>query len=251
MPAALDAEEARVLGCLMEKEVATPEYYPLTLNSLRNACNQSSSRLPVVSYDDGTVSQALATLREKGFIRIVYSPSNRAAKYRHILEEKLMLDPAGRAVMCLLLLRGPQTVGELRTRSDRLHSFGALEEVESVLSELSRREEPLVARLDRGPGQKEARYRQLLGEEASPIGPAAATAPIPDHDPRPDHDDSRPADRQPGDARSVGSLSPHAPGQSDLSRQVADLGAQVVDLRAEVDELRSALTDLRRALGSA
>ena len=180
----LSPEEARVLGSLLEKEAATPEYYPLTLNALRNACNQTSSRQPVVSYDDATVEGALTSLREKKLVRIVYSPSNRAAKYRHVLEEVVPVEREGLALLCLLLLRGPQTVGELRSRSERLTPFGSTEEVEAALERLERtrfedQEEPLVRRLPRQPGQKEARYAQLLtGEpdEADWEAPAAATA---------------------------------------------------------------------------
>ena len=186
----LTAEEARVLGSLLEKEAATPEYYPLTLNALRNACNQTSSRQPVVSYDDATVEDALTTLREKKLVRIVYSPSNRASKYRHVMEEVVPVEREGLALLCLLLLRGPQTVGELRSRSDRLAAFGTTSEVESALERLERtriegHEEPLVRRLPRQPGQKEARYAQLLtgepeeGDWDAPVAAGAAGAPAP------------------------------------------------------------------------
>jgi uncharacterized protein YceH (UPF0502 family) len=162
----IGAEEARVLGALLEKELATPEYYPLTLNSLRAACNQSSSRDPVVSYDDATVEAALTGLREKRLARIVHSPSNRAPKYREVLAEALaQVRALGRedlAVVCLLLLRGPQTAGELRNRADRLAQFESVAEVEAVLQRLATGPEPLVTRLERQPGQKEARYAQLL-----------------------------------------------------------------------------------------
>lgn len=231
MPELLSPEEARVLGCLLEKEAATPEYYPLTLNALRNACNQSSSRNPVVSYDDGDVSRALASLREKTLIRIVYSQSNRAAKYRHVLDEVLGLDQQERAVMCLLLLRGPQTVGELRTRSDRLAPFDSLEAVEEVLTRLANREEPLVARLDRAPGQKEARNRQLLAQAGPEAAPASAG--------RSERDDvavdgsewSSPSRRPPVDA-------------------AADLRDELEGLRAEISQLRSELEELRRQVGA-
>src|SRR5437764_6624019 len=119
----LTEEEVRVIGCLIEKAITTPQYYPLTLNSLVTACNQSSNRSPVVSYDDVTVQDALATLRERGLTRIVYSTSNRATKYRHVLDEQLELDHRELAVLDVLMLRGPQTVGELRTRTDRMAEF--------------------------------------------------------------------------------------------------------------------------------
>ena len=216
MPELLSDVEARVLGCLLEKEAATPEYYPLTLNSLRNACNQSSSRNPVVSYDDGQVSDALATLREKGLIRVVYSPSNRAAKYRQVTDEAYGLDDRGRAVMCLLLLRGPQTVGELRIRSDRLCSFESLEEVERVLDGLADRDDPLVVRLARAPGQKEARFAELLTGPGD-HGAGHATTPVPDA----------------------------VPGPEPLGARVSALEEEVAALRSELDELRATVESLR------
>ena len=175
----LTAEEARVVGCLIEKAVTTPQYYPLTLNALVTACNQSSNRNPVVSYDDATVQDALASLREKGLTRIVYSTSNRATKYRHVLDEQLGLEEQELAILDVLMLRGPQTVGELRTRTERLAEFANLGEVESSLDRLAAREEPFVVRLDRQPGQKEARYAHLLsGEPVMPEGGFAAEPPV-------------------------------------------------------------------------
>lgn len=229
MPELLSPEEARVLGCLLEKEAATPEYYPLTLNALRNACNQSSSRNPVVSYDDGEVSRALASLREKTLIRIVYSQSNRAAKYRHVLDEVLGLDEQERAVICLLLLRGPQTAGELRTRSDRLAPFESLEAVDEVLIRLANRDEPLVARLDRAPGQKEARHRQLLAQEAGP-------EPAPGWAGETERDDAA--------AIAVGDKS--SPTRVSATDAALGLRDELEALRAEVGELRSELEELRR-----
>lgn len=174
----LNAEQARVLGALLEKAAATPDHYPLTLNALRAACNQTSSRQPVVSYGEAEISEALAALREMGLVRIVYSPSNRAAKYRHVVDEALGLGEAERAVLCLLLLRGPQTVGELRTRSERIYPFDSLAAVEEVLDRLSSGPGPLVGRMPRGAGQKEARFAQLLTGEppADWSGPAAPPA---------------------------------------------------------------------------
>lgn len=160
----LTPEEVRVLGALAEKQLTTPQYYPLTLNALVNACNQTSNRHPVVRYDDATVERALASLRERGLVRTVLSPGNRAPKYRHVLEEQLTLVREELAVTTVLLLRGPQTVGELRTRTERMHPFSSLEEVEAALDRLAtRHEEPLARRLERQPGQKEARYEHLLG----------------------------------------------------------------------------------------
>ena len=169
-----------MLGCLIEKQLATPQYYPLTLNALTAACNQSSNRDPITEYAEADVAGALAGLRDKGVARVVHSTSNRAAKYRHVLDELWGLDDAHRAVLAVLLLRGPQTLGELRTRTDRMASFDRLEEVEEVLRLLSTREEPLARRLERQPGQKEARYAHLLCGEpveaamAAPGGPSTS-----------------------------------------------------------------------------
>ena len=163
----LTPEEARVVGALAEKQLTTPQYYPLTLNALVNACNQTSNRNPVVSYDDATVERALQGLRDKGLARAVLSPGNRAPKYRHLLEEALALVPEELAIFTVLLLRGPQTTGELRTRTERMYAFSSLDEVEATLDRLAtRHEEPLAERLERQPGQKEARYAHLLGGRA-------------------------------------------------------------------------------------
>jgi uncharacterized protein YceH (UPF0502 family) len=171
-PTDLSAEEVRVLGCLVEKEATTPANYPLTLNALRSACNQSTSRDPVVSYDDRTVEAALASLRRRGFTRNVHSTSNRAMKFRHVLPDVLALDPAETAVLCVLMLRGPQTVGELKGRTERQHGFASIEETAAVLDALAGRARPLVRRLPRSPGQKDARWIQLLSPPA-PVDPGA------------------------------------------------------------------------------
>src|SRR4051794_15072598 len=158
----LDPTACRVLGSLIEKERATPQNYPLTLNALRLACNQSTNRDPVVDYDDHTVETTLAELRERRLIRIVYSQSNRAAKYRHVLDEVLHLGADELAVLCVLLVRGPQTAGEIRGRSERLFPFADLAAVNVVLDRLiDRHTGALVARLERQPGQKDARYVHL------------------------------------------------------------------------------------------
>jgi uncharacterized protein YceH (UPF0502 family) len=177
----LDVVEARVLGCLLEKELATPQYCPLTLNAVVLACNQSSNRDPVVSFTDAEVAGAIARLREKGAVRIVHSPGQRANKYRQSLGEALGLDEQHRAVLAVLLLRGPQTVGELRIRTERMADFDSLTEVEEVLALLARREEPLARHLDRAPGQKEARWTQLLAEQTESTIPVGATE-SPRHD---------------------------------------------------------------------
>jgi uncharacterized protein len=155
--------EARVLGSLVEKQVTTPEYYPLTLNSLTLACNQKNNRTPVTSYDETTVAQALETLREKNLAYVFYGSTSRVPKYKHVLPEVMHLNAPELALICVLLLRGPQTTGELATRAFRMYEFPGLEELESTLNSLMSREpDPLVTRLPRQPGQKEARFAHLL-----------------------------------------------------------------------------------------
>lgn len=160
----LDGVEVRVLGCLIEKEMTTPEYYPLTLNALTNACNQKSNRDPITTLAEEEVVRALDGLRFKQ-LALVAADGGRVPKYRHILAEKLGLVPAELALMCEMMVRGPQTVGELRTRCERMHPFADLAAVEEVLGELMEREQPLVARLQRQPGRKESRYAQLWSGE--------------------------------------------------------------------------------------
>lgn len=153
--------EVRVLGSLMEKELTTPEYYPLSLNSLTNACNQKSNRDPVTALTEEEIVRALDSLRFKQLV-VLSADGGRVPKYRHLLAEKTGLLPAELAVISELLLRGPQTVGELRTRGERMHPFGDLAAVEEVLQELIQREEPLITLLPRQPGRKEGRYAQLF-----------------------------------------------------------------------------------------
>jgi uncharacterized protein YceH (UPF0502 family) len=168
----LTAEQTRVLGCLAEKEATTPDAYPLSTNALVLACNQRSSRDPVVDYDESTVTAALVSLRELGLARTSRGDGSRVYKHAHSLREALRLDAAGVAVLSVLMLRGPQTAGELRTRTERQHAFASLESVEATLAELAARDEPLVERLPRAPGQKEARWAQLL--TGAPGAPAPA-----------------------------------------------------------------------------
>ncbi len=158
----LTPEEVRVLGCLIEKEATVPETYPLTVNSLRNACNQSTSRDPVVTYADFEIETALSSLRGRGLTRTVHSTSNRATKYRHIVPEALTLNAAETAVLSVLMLRGPQTVGELKGRTERQHRFDSTDDVGDVLSTLAGRGQPLTLQLDRQPGQKDTRWVHLL-----------------------------------------------------------------------------------------
>jgi uncharacterized protein len=157
----LSESETRVLGCLMEKQLTTPDLYPLTLNSLRLACNQSTNRDPVVNYDDEVLRDALHRLARRGYARL--ASGRRAAKYRHLLDEALPLAGDEHAVLCVLLLRGPQTPGELKQRTERMHSFADLEAVHDTLERLIARE--LVMRLERRPGQKEERYEHLLSAD--------------------------------------------------------------------------------------
>ncbi|HEX5852897.1 MAG TPA: YceH family protein [Solirubrobacteraceae bacterium] len=154
----LSAAETRVLGCLLEKQRTTPDVYPLSLNSLRLACNQSTNRDPVVDYDEALIRDALHRLERKGLTRL--ASGSRAAKHRHLLAEALPMSSAEQAIVCVLMLRGPQTPGELKQRSERMHAFDDLAGVHATLDQLIERE--LVARLERRPGHKEQRYAQLL-----------------------------------------------------------------------------------------
>jgi len=175
----LNDVEVRVLGSLIEKELTTPEYYPLSLNALTNACNQKSNRDPAMALVEEDVVRALDSLRFKQLV-VLSADGGRVPKYRHLLAEKLGLMPAEQAVMCELLVRGAQTVGELRTRGERMHPFGDLAAVEEVLQELMQREHPLITLLPRQPGRKEGRYAQLFsglpeqGEETSEARPEPA-----------------------------------------------------------------------------
>src|SRR4051812_45548938 len=154
----------RVLGSLIEKQRTTPDTYPLSLNALRIACNQATNRDPVVQYDEGTIRAALDRLARRGWTRLASGPGSRAAKFRHLLDDALSLTPSQLALLAVMMLRGPQTLGELRTRSERLYPFGSSEDVEQRLVELAERE--LVARLPKRPGEREERWTQLLGADA-------------------------------------------------------------------------------------
>jgi uncharacterized protein YceH (UPF0502 family) len=170
--------EARIVGALIEKQLTTPEYYPLTLNALVAACNQKSNREPVVSFDDELVQKSLDELREKNIVYVFYGSTSRVPKYKHILPKTLELDEAETAVLCVLMLRGAQTLGELRERTGRLYEFSGLGEVQETLDQLTRRDEPLVVKLERQPGQKEARYAHLLSGEVINIPTAAKSISI-------------------------------------------------------------------------
>jgi len=167
----LDAAEIRVLGCLVEKQRTTPDAYPLSVNALRLACNQATNRDPVVDYDEPAIRDALAGLSRRGWARLASGPGSRAVKYRHLLDDALGLDDAEISLLAVLMLRGPQTPGELKQRSERLHRFGSVPEAIETLETLVSRE--LAVRLPRRPGQKEERYAHALGAD-SPEAPAAA-----------------------------------------------------------------------------
>ena len=175
--AELTEPEQRVLGCLIEKRWTTPDQYPLSLNSLRLACNQLTNRDPVTDYDEGTVREAAQRLSRYGLARLASGHSSRAVKYRHLAEEALGLGREELALLAVLLLRGPQTPGELKARSERMATLSSLEEVDAVLENLSER--GYARRLDRRPGQKEDRYEHLMGADTAGAGtqPRAATQP--------------------------------------------------------------------------
>jgi len=164
-----DAVEIRVLGCLIEKQRTTPDAYPLSLNSLRLACNQATARDPVVAYEEREIKAALDRMSNRGWTRFASGASSRALKYRHLLDEALELSRPELSLLGVLMLRGPQTVGELKQRSERLHRFESIAEVAQTLDTLAQRE--LVERLERRPGQKEERWRQLLGGETEDVAP--------------------------------------------------------------------------------
>jgi uncharacterized protein len=164
-----DAVELRVLGCLLEKQRTTPDQYPLSLNAIRLAANQSTNRDPVVEYDEATIRAALDRLGNRRWTRLASGPGSRAVKFRHLLDEALQLSPPELALLALLMLRGPQTAAELRTRSERLHPFPSAADVEQALTELAARE--LVGQLPRRPGEREERWKQLLGADADSDAP--------------------------------------------------------------------------------
>ena len=207
----LNAEELRVLGALMEKSKTTPDYYPMTINSLTAACNQKTSRRPVVQYDDNTVAQAINTLRKRGLVSTATGGSDRAVKYKHNFAIVFPVLPAEVTIVCLLILRGPQTPGELNTNSGRMHEFESIEEVQDVLDRLSSPEMPFLVQLPRRPGQKEARYAHLLGGE-------------------PEINDDDYADE------------PTGRGTGALEARVTKLEAELAALRAEFDKLMKELS---------
>jgi uncharacterized protein YceH (UPF0502 family) len=221
-----DAVEIRVLGCLVEKQHTTPGAYPLSLNALRLACNQATNREPVVDYDEQTVVEALRRLALRGWTRLASGAGSRARKYRHLLEEAFGLDDAQASLLAVLMLRGPQTPGELKQRADRLHRFADLAAVHEALGRLVERGQ--VARHERRPGQKEDRYEQLLGGEA--IQPTAANA----VDGVAEGDKPLPGLSQAGDAGDE--LRPAEDRLTRLEREVAELRAEIAALRADLGD---------------
>jgi uncharacterized protein len=216
-----DAVEIRVLGCLIEKQRTTPDVYPLTLNSLRLACNQSTNRDPVVDYDEGMVCGAIDRLVQRKWATLASWANRRTMKYRHTLDRALELDSAEVALLGVLMLRGPQTPGELRARTERLHRFADAGELEQTLERLIGRE--LVASIGRRPGQREERYRQLLGGAAE------------------DEADDGPPAQEPA---------PAAAAPEPVAAAAGGLAERVERLERELAALREGLTALRRELGA-
>lgn len=159
--------EARIVGCLVEKQLTTPEYYPLTLNALVAACNQKTNRDPVTNYSEAEIERALDDLRDKNIVYVFYGSSSRVPKYKHMLPSVYELDEKETALVSVLMLRGAQTVGELNQRTGRLYEFSGLQEIGDTLDSLAKRDEPIVVKLERQPGQKEVRYAHLLSGEVS------------------------------------------------------------------------------------
>jgi uncharacterized protein YceH (UPF0502 family) len=216
-----DAVEIRVLGCLLEKQRTTPDAYPLSLNALRLACNQSSNRDPVVSYEEAEVGEALRRLALRGWTRLASNAGSRARKYRHLLDQALNLDPAELSLLAVLMLRGAQTPGELKQRSERLHGFDDLSTVHEVLDRLIARD--YVIRCERRPGQKEERYEQRLGDEMEESEDVS-------------------------EEREDGAEEAAAPSPNN-SASTASPDSRIDRLEAEVAKLRAQLAELQQALG--
>jgi uncharacterized protein len=226
-----DPVELRVLGCLLEKQRTTPDQYPLSLNALRLACNQSTNRNPVVDYDEGVIKAALQRTYRRGWTRLTSGHGSRAAKYRHLLDEALHLAPDELALLGVLMLRGPQTPGELKQRSERLHHFGDLAAVEATLESLIARGH--AEQLPRQPGQKEERYRQLLGGETTGEGASAAPPTSPTF--------AAPAPADPPVAAPPAALPTPATLPPAAEARIAQLEREVAALRAQLSSLRDEL----------
>ena len=223
----LTAAEVRVLGCLVEKQRTTPDTYPLTLNALRAACNQATNRDPVVAYDETTIREAMTRLSRRRWARLASGAGSRAPKYRHLLDEALTRAPDELAVLCVLMLRGAQTPGELKARCDRLHPFSDLAAVHETLARLIERD--LVEQLPRRPGQKEERYAHRLSDDEAPEPTASAVGAPPAAPPAPI-------------VRAPGRPMPAAP---EVERVELPLAERVARLEAEVTQLRAELRALR------
>jgi uncharacterized protein YceH (UPF0502 family) len=233
----LTSTEVRVLGCLLEKQRTTPDAYPLSLNALRLACNQSTNRDPVVQYDDAVLRDALHRLERRGYTRLASGAGSRAPKYRHLLAEALPMAADEQAVMCVLMLRGPQTPGELKQRAERMHAFADLGVVHETLHRLIGRE--LVAALERRPGQKEERYMQLLEGEETASGGASTAAPAQPLDaPSPFSSHQAPGQRTHPQASGAAFVAenPAAPAVGALEQRVARLEREVTQLRAALGD---------------
>jgi len=216
----LNEVETRVLGSLVEKDVTTPDYYPLSLNALVNACNQKNNRDPVMNLDEDTVQQALTTLQEKRLAGPTSSADSRVTKYEHRLQEAFNFTRGETAMLCVLLLRGPQTPGELRGRTERMHRFEDLTEVQSTLQRLMQRDPPLARVLPRQPGTKEARYKHLLAgdvEDFTDVAQAPTPASVP---------------RNPANADRLSSLEDEV---ANLHREIAELKEQFASFRKQFE----------------
>jgi uncharacterized protein YceH (UPF0502 family) len=221
----LSDPEVRVLGCLLEKQRMTPDAYPLTLNALRAACNQSTNRDPVVQYDESVLRDALARLGHRRYTRLASYHGSRASKYRHLLDEALGIRPPEQAVLAVLMLRGPQTPGELRQRTERMHRFDSQEELDRAIEALAQRD--LIVRLERRPGQKEARFAHLLGGEvAEHADVVVAPGPVTADQPAPPPAEAAPA---------------APPVDPERDARLSRLEAEVAELRAAVRALEDEL----------
>jgi uncharacterized protein YceH (UPF0502 family) len=243
VPVDLSAPEIRVLGCLLEKQRTTPDAYPLSLNALRLACNQATNRDPVTEYDEAVIRDALHRLSRRRWTRLASGAGSRAPKYRHLLDEALGLPEDELAVLCVLMLRGPQTPGELKQRTERLHPLADLSAVLDALERLIGRD--LAERLPRRPGQKEERYAHLLGDDdpqpgapAAPGGPAAPWTPRP---PAADVEEAAEASPPPPVAAAPAAASTSDPRVARLEDEVAALRAELAALRASLEALRADL----------
>jgi uncharacterized protein YceH (UPF0502 family) len=237
MDITLTSVEARVLGALVEKEITTPEYYPLSLNALVNACNQKSNREPVMKLDEHAVTLAMRSLGEKEFAGAANTTDSRVRKYEHRLQEILNITRPEMAVLCVLLLRGAQTPGEIRGRAERLHHFEHLDDVQLALGKLMKREPSLVAVLPRQPGTKESRYLELMSGDASAFAAPSG---------HPSSSSFRQHIENPGNSGQGSAVSSRAGGGGMEAGRIAKLEAELMELRGEIDTLKSQFADFRK-----